>query len=216
MNKISLWCIQNIKKKSILSSLKQPGNLVSGLHCSVKKQEDTNGAFFSCCVYRGHELKPWFNHCTTCVHNSGLVKFELPRLSRPGITWRWMLCNDTHVITIACRHRVLHQYYTSQHGKVQLRNGLLSLCACAHSAMHDMIKTHTTRAHEITSGTHDLHHMNEMHHRRQKQCSTIIHTIIGIIWLNLSGLEPCTNFEHVCTCLNRFGISLTQHTWYLS
>ena len=41
----------------------------------------TYGAFFSCCVYRGHELRPCFNHCTTCAHNSGLVKFQLPRLS---------------------------------------------------------------------------------------------------------------------------------------
>ena len=42
---------------------------------------------------------------------------------------------------------------------------LLSLCACARSATHDMIKTHTTRAHENTSSTHDLHHMNEIHHK---------------------------------------------------
>ena len=30
-----------------------------------------------------------------------------------------------------------------------------------------MIKTHMTRAHENTSSTHDLHHMNEMHHNIQ-------------------------------------------------
>ena len=41
---------------------------------------------------------------------------------------------------------------------------LSSLCTCAHSATHDMIKTHTTHAHENTSSTHDLLHMKKMHH----------------------------------------------------
>ena len=44
-----------------------------------------------------------------------------------------------------------------------LCNALLSLCTCARSAVHDMIKTHTTRAHEFTSRAHDLH-MKKMHH----------------------------------------------------
>ena len=57
--------------------------------------------------------------------------------------------------------RVLHQYCTSQHGKVQLRNALLSLCTCARSAVRDMIKTHTTRGHEFTSRAHDLHDMKK-------------------------------------------------------
>ena len=59
----------------------------------------------------------------------------------------------------------LHQYYTSQHGKYNYIMALLSLCACARYATHNMIKTHTTRAHENTSITHVLHHMNEMHHK---------------------------------------------------
>ena len=124
----------------------------------------TTGAFFPCCVYHSHELRPCFNHCTTCAYNLGLVKFELVQLSQPGITWRWMLCNDTHVITIACRHWV--HISTTRHNmeKYNCVMTLLSLCACARSATHDMIKIHKTHAHENTNNTHDLHHMNEMHH----------------------------------------------------
>ena len=64
----------------------------------------------------------------------------------------------------------LRQYYSHNMEKYNYVTALLSLCACARSAAHDMIKTHTTRAHENTSSTHDLHHMNEiiiiMHHKR--------------------------------------------------
>ena len=131
-----------------------------------------NGAYFSCCVYRGHELRPSFKHCTTCAHNSGLVKVVPARISRPGITWRWMLCNDTHVITIACRHWAC--IGTTRHNKEKYNYvmALLSLCACARSAKHDMIKTHTTRAHENTCSAHDLHHMNEMHHKFSSQATS--------------------------------------------
>ena len=71
-------------------------------------------------------------------------------------TQKWRLKRPT---------RVLHQYYTSQHGKVRLRKALLSLCTCARSATHYMIKTHTTRAHEFTSHAHDLHNMKKTHHK---------------------------------------------------
>ena len=37
----------------------------------------------------------------------------------------------------------------------------LHICTCARSATHDMIKTHTTRAHEFTSRAHDLHNMKK-------------------------------------------------------
>ena len=88
--------------------------------------------FFSCCVYRGHEVRPCFNNCTTCAHNSGLLKFELPRLSGPGVTWRWnhvtflwTRADDTKVKIKTPDTWVLHQYYMSQHRKVQLRNGTI-------------------------------------------------------------------------------------------
>ena len=35
-----------------------------------------NGAFFSCRVYRGHDLRPHFNHCTICAHNSGTLEIR--------------------------------------------------------------------------------------------------------------------------------------------
>ena len=115
------------------------------------------GVFFSCRVDRGHELWPRFNHCTTCGHDSRLMKFELARLSWPGLTWRWMLCNNTHVITIACHHWVCISTTRHNMQKYNYVIALLSLCACAHSATHSMIKTHMTRA-------HDLHYMNKTHH----------------------------------------------------
>ena len=50
-----------------------------------------------------------------------------------------------------------------QHGKIQLCNGMVSfVCAC--SAMHGMIKTHTTCAHENSSSTHGIFHMKRLHH----------------------------------------------------
>ena len=107
-----------------------------------------------------------FNHCTTCGHDSGLVKFELARLSRPGITWRWMLWNDTHVITIACHHWVCISTTRHNMQKCNYVMAILSLCACERFATHDMIKTHTTCAHKNTSSDHDLHNMKKAHHEK--------------------------------------------------
>ena len=76
----------------------------------------------------------------------------------------WMLCNDTHMITLACCHWVCISTTHHNMEKYNYVMALLSLCASKRSATHDMIKTHTTRAHENTSSTHDLHHMNEMYH----------------------------------------------------
>ena len=145
----------------------------------------TNDAFFSCRVYRGHELWPRFNHCTTCAHNSGLVKFEVPRLSWPGITWRWILWNNTHVITIAWRNWFCISTTCHNMEKYNYVMALLSLCACTRSATHDMIKTHTTRAHGNTSSAHDLHHMNEMHHKPLYQVHKIslnLYIIISLMY----------------------------------
>ena len=141
-------------------------DLYSNSFASTWKDENgSNGALFLCWLYRGHEVRPCSNHCTTCVHNSGLVDFELPRLSRPGITWRWILCNDTHVITVACRNWFCIS--TTRHNTVKYSYvmALLSLCVCVRSATHDMIKTHTTCAYQNTSSAHGLFHMKRMHHK---------------------------------------------------
>ena len=86
------------------------------------------GTFISCWWYCGHKVRPCSNHCTTCVHNSGLMDFELPWLSRPGITWRWILCNDTNVITIACRNCFYISTTCHNMEKYSYIMALLSLC----------------------------------------------------------------------------------------
>ena len=138
----------------VFNSLLTPSR--SELNCS---QGSFNGAFFSC-VYRGHELRPCFNnYCTTCAHNSGLVQFELARL-----TLNVMQQHSRDYYSLSSLG--LHQYYMSQHGKVQLRNGtIVSLRMCAFCYARYDKNTHDScpREHNIFS-THDLHHMNEMHH----------------------------------------------------
>ena len=99
--------------------------------------------------YRRHEVRPCSNHCTTCVLNSGLVDFELPRLSRPGITWIWMLCNSTHVITTAC-----HNWFCVSATRYNTEK-----------YSHDMTKAHTTCALKNTSSAHGLYHMKRMNHK---------------------------------------------------
>ena len=47
---------------------------------------------------------------------------------------------------------------------------LLKQIGCARSATNDMIKTHTTCAHENTSSTHGSFHMKRMHHK-----TTVLH-----------------------------------------
>ena len=68
------------------------------------------------------------------------------------------------MITIACRHWVCISTTRHNMEKYNYVMALLFLCTCARSAMHDMIKTHMTRAHENTSSTHDIHNMTEMRH----------------------------------------------------
>ena len=60
------------------------------------------------------------------------------------------------------------KYRTEKYNYVM---ALLSLCACARSATHDMIKRHTTCAYENTSrpSTHGLFHMKRMHHELLRQ-----------------------------------------------
>ena len=72
---------------------------------------------------------------------------------------------------------------------------LLSLCACARSATHDMIKTHMTRAHTNTSSTHDIHHTMKF---------TINHYATELMFLNMckhnkinpQNLNPLNSFSH--------------------
>ena len=67
--------------------------------------------------------------------------------------------------------QVLHQYYTSQHRKVQLRNDTIVSLRMHTFCYAHMIKTHTICAHQNTSSTHGLFHMKRMHHS-SVECET--------------------------------------------
>ena len=70
-------------------------------------------------------------------------------------TQKWRLKRPTHGFCIStARHNMEKYNYVRP---TMSRRVSLHICTCARSAMHDIIKTHTTRA-------HNLHDMKRMHH----------------------------------------------------